>query len=280
MFAARGALAGTRLARERRRKLREARARARRRKQRRPKTVIIHKGTVKICSFPTAWILFGLFVFGAGTVMSMVSYDFLEVEFLMINNITQKRPESTDFDQIRGIQDALFQAGYPDNVYDEYLLRGINYPPQFRLVGPLLIGGGIFIMLCGITALLENRDGETIRAPVIVLDPATGQPGHHFDGYKSRFANFDEMLSNSCPNLKCLPQPPELNQQRGYLKHPPSPAPLHSLFPRRKVVRTPRKSYQPIGLNLSEFQQKANISQKNSQPRGFMKHFRGTAEGI
>ncbi|XP_019615216.1 PREDICTED: uncharacterized protein LOC109463009 [Branchiostoma belcheri] len=259
MFAARGALAGTRLARERRRKLREARARARRRKQRRPRTVIIHQGTVKICSLPTAWILLGLFVFGAGTVMSMVSYDFLEVEFLMINNITQKTLESTDFNQIRGIQDALLQAGYPDNVYDEYLLRGINYPPQFRLVGPLLIGGGIFIMLCGITALLENRDGETIRAPVIVLDPSCGPAGHQFDGYKSRFANFDKILSNSCPNLRYLPKPTDLNQQRGYLKHPPSPVPLDTLFPRRKLVRTPRKSHLPLGIDLSGFQHKASL---------------------
>ncbi|KAI8496064.1 hypothetical protein Bbelb_264800 [Branchiostoma belcheri] len=128
-----------------------------------------------------------------------------------------------------------------------------------RLVGPLLIGGGIFIMLCGITALLENRDGETIRAPVIVLDPSCGPAGHQFDGYKSRFANFDKILSNSCPNLRYLPKPTDLNQQRGYLKHPPSPVPLDTLFPRRKLVRTPRKSHLPLGIDLSGFQHKASL---------------------
>ncbi|KAI8481036.1 hypothetical protein Bbelb_379150 [Branchiostoma belcheri] len=251
MFAARGALAGTRLARERRRKLRELRERDRRRRQRRLRTVIIHKGTVKICSLPTVWILLGLLACGAGTVMSMVSYDFLEVEFLMTNryNSTRndRRESAEDFDRIRRMQEALFQeVGYSDNVDSEYILgRGKNYPPQFRLAGPLLIGGGIFIMLCGITALLENRDGETVRAPMIVLEPPTG---HGPPGRPS--ANFDMLMSNSCPNFRYLPEPVSVNVKRGYLKHPPSPAPLRSACPRwDSALRTPR------GLDLAKSQQ-------------------------
>ncbi|CAH1263440.1 Hypp2701 [Branchiostoma lanceolatum] len=247
MFAARGALAGTRAARERRRKISELRDRERRRRQRRLRSVIIQEGTVKICSLPTVCILLGVLACGAGTVMSMVSYDFLQVDFLMTNknhnNITRNEDQESaeDFDRVRRIQEAFFpDVGYSDNVH--ILGRGTNYPPQFRLVGPLLIGGGIFIVLCGITALLENRDGETVRAPLIVLEPAPEQSGRPS-------ANFDLLMSNSCPNFRYLPEPVSVNQQRGYLKHPPSPAPLRSSCPQRdSALRA------PAGLDLGKSQ--------------------------
>ncbi|XP_019638453.1 PREDICTED: uncharacterized protein LOC109480665, partial [Branchiostoma belcheri] len=118
---------------------------------------------------------------------------------------------------------------------------------DFRLIGPLTVGLGVFAVLCGVTALLEDRDRRTKR--IFVREPSDdvrqdvdGDLGQisvlckeYHPGYASvsRLSKYrlPRFTVGSCPNLRYQPDSPaRLNPLRGYMKSMPSPVPLRDLY--------------------------------------------------
>ncbi|XP_066274496.1 transmembrane protein 200A-like [Branchiostoma lanceolatum] len=222
----RGALAGARLASERKKrtlKLQKQGTRKLRRITPRPAKTMVIKGRIKLLSPYTVCVLLGFCVLAVGVVMCMFAYDYVEVDVRNNNNSSST---------------AEMEAGR-SFIVNRDLLR------DFRLAGPLIVGLGVFAMLCGVTALLEDRDRRTkriiireptdeIREDVGPILPEVSCKAYHPDYTPvARLAKYrlPRFTVGSCPNLRYQPDSPaHLNPLRGYMKSVPSPVPVRDLY--------------------------------------------------
>ncbi|KAI8482418.1 hypothetical protein Bbelb_398140 [Branchiostoma belcheri] len=243
----RGALAGAKLASERRKrtlKLQKEGLQKARHFVPKPPQIMVIRGRINLLSFPTVIIVMGFFVFAIGVVLSMFAYEYVVIS---VPNNNTNSSSTTDMDSSLG------------------LLTDRDFLHTFRLAGPLILGLGVFTMLCGITALLEDRDKKTKR--IIIREPSeevkpglppgigpfsatllyqdyTASPHDHRPAAMSstscRFARFSV---GSCPNLCYQPSSPvHLNPARGYMQSMPSPVPVRDLYrfhPLQCVGETP-----------------------------------------
>ncbi|CAH1254040.1 TMEM200A [Branchiostoma lanceolatum] len=224
----RGALAGAKLASERRKRTLKLQKEGLQKVHHFvPKTtqIMVITGRINLLSFPTVVIVTGFLVFAIGVVMSMFAYEYVEISIR--NNNTNS---SSTMDGDSGVA----------FLTDETFLR------TFRLAGPLILGLGVFTMLCGITVLLEDRDKKTkrilIREPSeevkpgvhLGIGPISGTPpsqGYTVSPQDCRPVAMFPTTVGSCPNLRYQPRSPvHLNPSRGYMQTMPSPVPALELY--------------------------------------------------
>eukprot|EP00058_Branchiostoma_floridae_P004047 XP_002589535.1 hypothetical protein BRAFLDRAFT_97034 [Branchiostoma floridae] len=223
----RGALAGARLASERKKrtlKLQKQGTRKLRRITPKPAKIMVIKGRINLLSPYTICVLLGFCVLTVGVVMCMFAYEYVEVAVRNNNNSSS----TAEMDRDRSF------------LINRALLR------DFRLIGPLIVGLGVFTMLCGMTALLEDRDGRTKR--IIIREPTDEDferdvgpvsPTSSSKAYYPDYTTIDRLPKyrlprftvGSCPNLRYQPDSPaRLNPLRGYMKSMPSPVPVRDLY--------------------------------------------------
>ncbi|XP_035667726.1 transmembrane protein 200B-like [Branchiostoma floridae] len=225
----RGALAGAKLASERRKRTLKLQKEALQKASHfvpKPPQIMVIKGRINLLSLSTVVIVMGFFVFAIGVVISMFAYEYVQVS---IGNNNSSSSSTMDGD-----------IGLA-------FLAHSDFQRTFQLTGPLILGLGVFTMLCGITALLEDRDKKTkriiIREPSEELKPGSS-PGigpisgtSQYRGYtvSPQECRPGAMLSprtvGSCPDLRYQPSSPvHLNPSRGYMQAMPSPVPVRDLY--------------------------------------------------
>ncbi|KAI8501290.1 hypothetical protein Bbelb_205610 [Branchiostoma belcheri] len=224
----RGALAGARLASERKKRTSKLQKQGTRRLRRitpRPAKMMVIKGRVNLLSPYSICVILGFCIVVTGVIMCMFAYEYVDVALRNNNNSSSTMGMEAD-------------RAFPT---DRAFLR------DFRLIGPLTVGLGVFAVLCGVTALLEDRDRRTKR--IFVREPSDdvrqdvdgdlGQISVLCKGYHPGYASVSRLSKyrlprftvGSCPNLRYQPDSPaRLNPLRGYMKSMPSPVPLRDLY--------------------------------------------------
>uniref|UniRef100_A0A3P9J7J0 Transmembrane protein 200B n=1 Tax=Oryzias latipes TaxID=8090 RepID=A0A3P9J7J0_ORYLA len=108
------------------------------------------KGKLRMRSLPGAFLVLGIMVVAVGTALAVASYW----PYSLSNPPVMG---TTEGDCLPGSQDSGWNLG------SKGLLSSGNffYTERMKMLGPIIIGVGLFILICANTVLYENRDRET-----------------------------------------------------------------------------------------------------------------------
>lgn len=103
------------------------------------------QGKLRICSMPGAFLVLGLIVVFVGSSMAVAGY-------WRYGKSSPSRTKSISEPQRSG-----WRLGSKDLLPSASLI----HTEWMKLLGPVMVGVGLFILICAITVLYENRDRET-----------------------------------------------------------------------------------------------------------------------
>ncbi|MEQ2216824.1 hypothetical protein XENOCAPTIV_022971 [Xenoophorus captivus] len=108
------------------------------------------QGKLRICSMPGAFLVLGVIVVAVGTALAVAgywSYQFSRSPIL----------EDTEQESISDHQ----PSGWSLNTKGLFFTASLLHGDCMKLLGPIIMGVGLFILICANTVLYENRDRET-----------------------------------------------------------------------------------------------------------------------
>uniref|UniRef100_A0A3B3XGC2 Uncharacterized protein n=1 Tax=Poecilia mexicana TaxID=48701 RepID=A0A3B3XGC2_9TELE len=108
------------------------------------------QGKLRIRSMPGAFLVLGVIVVAVGTALAVAGY--WPYRFSRSSII-----EDTELESISDPQPSSWSLGTKGLFSPASLLHG----DRMKLLGPVIMGVGLFILICANTVLYENRDRET-----------------------------------------------------------------------------------------------------------------------
>ncbi|XP_037549056.1 transmembrane protein 200A [Nematolebias whitei] len=108
------------------------------------------QGRLRIRSLPGAFLILGGFVVALGTALAVAGYWPYRLSRSSI-------PENPEEEQSVESQTSAWNLGAKGLLSSAGLLHG----ERMKLLGPVIMGVGLFILICANTVLYENRDRET-----------------------------------------------------------------------------------------------------------------------
>lgn len=108
------------------------------------------QGRLRIRSLPGAFLILGFFVVALGTALAVAGYWPYRLSRSSI-------PEDLEEEQSAESQTSAWNLGSKGFLSTAGLLHG----ERMKLLGPVIMGVGLFILICANTVLYENRDRET-----------------------------------------------------------------------------------------------------------------------
>lgn len=110
----------------------------------------IIQGKLRVRSMPGAFLVLGVIVVVVGTVLAMMGYWPYQISKTSILGVSDV--DSTPESQTSGL--GLGAKGLLSTV-------SLIHSERMKLLGPVIMGVGLFILICANTVLYENRDRET-----------------------------------------------------------------------------------------------------------------------
>lgn len=116
-------------------------------RSRKSKSAVI-QGKLRIRSMPGAFLVLGVIVVVVGTALAMAGYWPYRISSIQGTAEGKSIPESHTSRWSLGAKGLLSTAG-------------LIHSERMKLLGPVIMGVGLFILICANTVLYENRDRET-----------------------------------------------------------------------------------------------------------------------
>lgn len=116
----------------------------------RKKKIGVIKGKLRIRSMPGAFLVLGVVVVVVGTALAMAGYWPYRISKSSILGVT-------DGENISDSQTSGWRLGAKGFLSTASLIHS----ERMKLLGPVIMGVGLFILICANTVLYENRDRET-----------------------------------------------------------------------------------------------------------------------
>uniref|UniRef100_H3B2Q2 Transmembrane protein 200C n=1 Tax=Latimeria chalumnae TaxID=7897 RepID=H3B2Q2_LATCH len=123
--------------------------RKRKAKKKRKNDVVVVKGKIKLCSISGLVAAFGILVLLVGIAMAVMGYWPKTNQIYEEKKITKTNNSNTN--KVKNSPLSLLAE----------LLASYLYSDKFKVLGPLIMGIGIFLFICANAVLHENRDKKT-----------------------------------------------------------------------------------------------------------------------
>ncbi|XP_053087193.1 uncharacterized protein tmem200b [Pangasianodon hypophthalmus] len=104
------------------------------------------QGKVRIRSLPGAFLVLGMIVVVVGTTLAVVGYWPYRVQRSAVGSVTKSPSQGSNW--------GLGAKGL-------FSTASLIHTDRMKLLGPVIMGVGLFILICANTVLYENRDKET-----------------------------------------------------------------------------------------------------------------------
>ncbi|XP_029109694.1 transmembrane protein 200A-like [Scleropages formosus] len=157
------------------------------------------RGKLRIRSLPGAFLILGVLVVVVGTAVAVAGYWPYRAHRLS--------QASVDGARLNGSHAA---AGKGPGVRSILSTTGFVHSDRMKLLGPIVMGVGLFIFICANTMLYENRDRETqlLLAQAAAVSAAPSDNGPPLpDGTLTQHPRWPSALASTELNICCLEDP-------------------------------------------------------------------------
>lgn len=158
----------------------------------RKSNVGIIQGKLRICSMPGAFLVLGLIVVVIGTSLAVAGYWPYRMSKTSIMGLSEA-------DSISEPQSSGWRLGAKGHLSSASLIHN----ERLKLMGPVIVGVGLFILICANTVLYENRDRETkiLRTQMrsVMYTVSTSIPSAEITAASSKLKNYPWIQTSPAP---------------------------------------------------------------------------------